>query len=94
MRDNGEFLLLKASIGKFADKEKYPDIYNRQRKLQQENIIAPYNEGRFIFVKHYFFNSPSGASAVLSGINSNGFVNWKTEDGNIMDDIIDREKRK
>lgn len=56
--------------------------YKLREQLVREGVIT---EGRF--TKDYEFTSPSTASAVILGRNSNGNVDWKTEDGTRLKDL-------
>jgi hypothetical protein len=50
-----------------------------RKRLETDGIIV---DGRF--VRNYEFSSPSSASAVVLGRNSNGNHDWKTDDGQLL----------
>lgn len=57
--------------------------YEKLRKaLEVDGTLVPSKDGKhLIFTRDHVFRSPSAASAVVLGRNSNGRVEWKTEDG-------------
>lgn len=56
--------------------------FNLRNRLIKDKIIQD-----DIFIKDYEFSSPSAASAVVLGHNSNGNVDWKTESGVKLKDV-------
>lgn len=58
--------------------------------LREEGVLVQYtaaDKNSFIFTKNYLFNTPSAASNIILGRSSNGWMEWKTEDGKTLDDI-------
>ena len=43
--------------------------------------------GAMVFSRDYLFASPSAASDVLTGRNSNGWVEWKAANGKTLDEL-------
>ena len=39
------------------------------------------------FKQDYIFNSPSMASSIVLGRNSNGWINWKNKEGKTLDEL-------
>ena len=61
--------------------------YNRQREelLSKQSIIK--SESRYILKITLEFNTPSGASDFVLGGSTNGWVEWKNEDGKTLDEL-------
>ena len=59
-----------------------PSLKNLRDKLINEDIIKDY-----VFIKDYIFTSPSLASSVVLGRNSNGRTEWKTSQGKTLKDV-------
>lgn len=59
--------------------------YDLRKRLEADGTIA---ESKF--VRNYEFSSPSSASAVVLGRNSNGNHDWKTDDGRLLGEICSR----
>ena len=63
--------------------EKYNrSYYNLRHKLEQDGVIA---EGKFSV--NYEFNSPSAASTVIKGYNTNGNKEWKNSAGIMLKEL-------
>ena len=56
--------------------------YKLRLQLENEGTI----KDRY-FQKDYEFNSPSAASTVILGRNSNGNLDWKTSDGKYLKEL-------
>ena len=52
--------------------------------------IRKKDENSYVFLKDYIFNSPSGASNIILGRNSNGWTEWKTSAGKKLEEIYKR----
>ena len=61
------------------------DIYDKRDQLLAKGVIAEQG-GRFIFQRDYLSPTPSGASCFLLLGSSNGWVDWKTEQGVTLHD--------
>lgn len=59
---------------------------SRQR-LVESGILVDHNDQQYIFTEDYTFNTPSGAAMVIVGRTSNGWVDWKNEDGRTLHEI-------
>lgn len=61
--------------------------YNKLRNalIANETIV----DG--VFVKDHHFDSYSASSSVIQGHNSNGWIEWRTEDGRTLDDMMKSE---
>lgn len=52
--------------------------------------MSPYLE----FSEDYVFNSPSGASNMIAGVATNGWLGWKDSSGKTLDENIRKRKIK
>ncbi len=79
--------------GSEAKKELSPsctDTYRTMRKkLIETKILIEENE-KLIFAEDAIFNSPSAASNMVLGRNSNGFTEWVNKDGKTFKDIQEK----
>ena len=67
-------------------------ISKTRKKLLSEGVLAP--EGnQLVFVRDYKFQTPSGASNMVLGRSSNGWIEWKQADGTTLDQVerVDRK---
>jgi hypothetical protein len=61
-------------------------IKSLRAKLKDEDILA--QDGQtYKFTSDYLFTSPSAAAGVILGRNSNGWVEWKYEDGRTLSQV-------
>lgn len=85
---NEGFVILKDSLVRRKPVNSLSELFkNKLNELLKSNIIKVYDEDRFIFLENYLMSSPSGASQLVSGRSSNGWVEWKTHDGKTLSDI-------
>ena len=62
-------------------------FFQTRAKLINDGILK--EEGGFlVFTENYTFGSPSSASSIIVGNNTNGWTAWKTEDGKTLDEVI------
>ena len=59
-----------------------------RRKLIETKILME-KEDKYIFVEDTIFNSPSAASNMILGRNSNGFTEWVNKEGLTFKEIQD-----
>jgi predicted GIY-YIG superfamily endonuclease len=63
------------------------DTYrNMRRKLLETKILIEEND-KLVFAEDAVFNSPSAASNMILGRNSNGFMEWVNKDGLTFKDV-------
>jgi hypothetical protein len=77
---DGEFTVLEGSLAR-PSWIGVEDGYRRLRdKLEQDGTLIPTADGKLtVFTRNQVFASPSAASAIVSGRNSNGRVEWKLQ---------------
>jgi len=56
-------------------------------RLLKNNYLEKLNDGLYIFVRDYVFNSPSAASDITLGNSSSGWKKWKTESGKTLEEV-------
>jgi len=84
--DDG-FVVFKDSQAKIKETPScHQYLINIREKLVQNEILAEVN-GVYIFTQDYIFNSPSTAGGVVLGRATNGWVQWKNEDGKTLDEL-------
>lgn len=85
MTDEG-FVVLKGSSGAEIVSEIYPSII-RGREKAVKSGSAEIESSQFVFKKDYLFRTPSGASDVVIGKSSNGWIEWRNKAGKTLDDV-------
>lgn len=58
----------------------------RREKMVAEGILTG-TPGGLVFAEDYRFKSPSGAAAVVSGGHTNGWIEWKNDQGKTLQDV-------
>ncbi len=61
-------------------------VLNRRKRLLEEGTLVEKN-GVLQFTRDYPFSSPSGASDLVLGRSSNGWTEWKFENGRTLDEV-------
>ncbi|MDU5201171.1 GIY-YIG nuclease family protein [Finegoldia magna] len=86
-RTNEGFVVLKGSMIEETDAMSIPhSIKELREKIKKNNEIT-----NSILTKDYLFNSPSYAAAFILGMQTNGRIDWKTEDGITLKDLEEKE---
>jgi hypothetical protein len=81
------YIVLKGSEAKKELSPSCTETYrNMRRKLLETNILMEEN-GQLIFAEDAVFNSPSAASNMVLGRNSNGFTEWINGKGKTFKEI-------
>lgn len=65
-------------------------FYAARLKLQEAGILQPSGDS-LVFTQDYVFKSPSSAAAIVVGNNMNGWVTWKNESGETLDQVMRQE---
>jgi hypothetical protein len=59
--------------------EKKIELHNKKiENLVKQGVLAE-EDGRYVFIKDYPFNTPSAASGFISQCASNGWMDWKNK---------------
>lgn len=81
------YIVLKGSEAKKTLSNSTTETYrNLRRKLIETNILQEIGE-KLIFAEDAIFNSPSSASNMVLGRNSNGYTEWVDKKGKTFKDI-------
>ncbi len=81
------YIILKGSEAKKRLSNSCTETYrNLRRKLLETKILIEYND-KLIFAEDAVFNSPSAASNMVLGRNSNGFTEWINDKGQSFRDV-------
>lgn len=81
------YIVLKGSEAKKDLSPSCTETYrNMRRKLLETNILVE-ESGQLIFAEDAVFNSPSAASNMVLGRNSNGFTEWVNKKGKTFKEI-------
>lgn len=81
------YIVLKGSEAKKDLSPSCTETYrNMRRKLLETNIMIE-EKGQLIFAEDAVFNSPSAASNMVLGRNSNGFTEWVNKKGKTFKEI-------
>ena len=83
---NEGMVVLKGSSAPMTTERKTKQrFFDKRDKLLDKGIIA-IEKDRFVFQRDYLFQTPSGASMFLLLATSNGWKDWKTEQGVTLHD--------
>jgi hypothetical protein len=84
------YIISKGSEAKKDLSASCTDTYRSMRKKLLETKILIDGDDRLIFAEDAIFNSPSAASNMVLGRNSNGFTEWVNKDGKTFKDIQEK----
>lgn len=84
------YIVLKGSEAKKSLAKSTTESYkNLRRKLLETKILVEDGE-KLAFAEDTVFSSPSAASSMVLGRNSNGYIDWVTKDGITFKDIQEK----
>lgn len=91
--ENNEFIVYKnseAALKNVPSLEKYvkSSFMLRQKLIEEKILVNDEKNRKLIFSNYYIFRSPSGASDVITGMATNGWISWKGENGKTLDENI------
>ncbi|WP_299754570.1 GIY-YIG nuclease family protein [uncultured Pontibacter sp.] len=75
------YIVLKGSEAKKSLSNSCTDTYRNMRRRLVETRILVEQIDKLVFAEDAIFNSPSAASNMILGRNSNGFTEWVNKDG-------------
>jgi len=82
------FVVLKDSRGRRAVVPSFAGTHwERARNSLPSSGIMKEDGDSVVFTKDHLFGSPTSAAVALMGRSSNGWVDWKTEDGRTLDAV-------
>lgn len=84
------FIVTKGSVAKKKLSPSCTETYRNMRKrLLETNVLIEY-EDKLIFAEDTVFNSPSAASNMILGRNSNGLTEWVNEQGETFKQVQEK----
>lgn len=84
------YIVLKGSEAKKELSNSTTDTYRKLRRKLIETEILVLSGEKFEFSEDAIFNSPSAASNMVLGRNSNGFTEWINEKGESFKEVMDK----
>ena len=75
------YIVMKGSEAKKALSPSCTETYRNMRRKLVETQIMIEKQDKLIFAEDAIFSSPSAASNMILGRNSNGFTEWITKQG-------------
>ena len=84
------YIVKKGSEAKKTLSASTTDTYRNLRRKMLETRILIEKDDRLIFAEDAIFNSPSAASNMVLGRNSNGFTEWVNNHGLTFKDVQDK----
>lgn len=89
METDQGYIVLKGSEAKKDLSKSCTETYKNMRRKLLETEIMVAKEDKLIFAEDAVFNSPSAASNMILGRNSNGFAEWVNENGLTFKEVQD-----
>lgn len=90
METDQGYIVLKGSEAKKELSNSTTDTYRKLRRKLIETEILKLNGEKLVFSEDAIFNSPSAASNMILGRNSNGFTEWVDKKGESFKDVMDK----
>lgn len=91
MRETDQgYIVTKGSEGKKTLSNSCTETYRNMRRKLIETKIMLDNGDKLIFVEDAVFNSPSAASNMILGRNSNGFTEWVNKSGQTFKEVQEK----
>lgn len=84
------YIVLKSSEAKKVLSNSCTETYRKLRRKLLETDILQENGNKLVFTEDTIFNSPSAASNMVLGRNSNGFMEWVTNEGKTFKEIQEK----
>ncbi|MFA6115616.1 MAG: GIY-YIG nuclease family protein [Sphingomonas sp.] len=79
VEEDGEFIVLEGSQALKDTGYVQQSYIGLKSNLVKQGVLAPADNGMYVFIKPYSFSSPSAAAAVVLDRNSNGLMEWKVK---------------
>ena len=84
MTDEG-FVILAGSIAPVDVTSSFPDAKKAYRQKLIDKGVIEVRGDQLVFLENVLMGTPSGTSTLVLGASSNGWVDWKTQDGKTLD---------
>jgi len=86
--DDDGFVILAGSIIRQQQNHSMPLAISKLReKLLSEGKLININDKSYKLTENQIFKTPSGAGKMVSGRSSNGWIEWKNEAGETLDEV-------
>jgi hypothetical protein len=85
--NSNEFKVFKGSKAVLEEKESGKKFSKLRKELIDLKILKKYDDNHYIFTEDYIFNTPSQVSCVIMGMSSNGWVVWKNNKNETLDEV-------
>lgn len=70
-----------------TDSFKLKPAFQTRQKLVEAGVLQPEGE-HLVFTQDYTFASPSMAASIVIGNNTNGWLAWKNDSGQTLDEVV------
>ena len=84
MTDEG-FVILAGSIAPVDVTSSFPDAKKAYRQKLIDKGVIEVRGDQLVFLENVLMGTPSGTSTLVLGASSNGWIEWKTQDGKTLD---------
>ena len=84
MTDEG-FVILAGSIAPVNVTSSFPDAKKAYRQKLIDKGVIEVRGDQLVFLENVLMGTPSGTSTLVLGASSNGWIEWKTQDGKTLD---------
>ena len=85
--DDGFVILAGSLIRKAQTPSAPPFVIKMKESLIINGKLIAINDKSYKLTKNQLFKTPSGASALVSGRSTNGWIEWKNESGQTLDSV-------
>lgn len=87
--DDDGFVILAGSLIRQAQTPSAPPFVTKlQESLLSNGKLIAINDKSYKLTENQLFKTPSGASALVSGRSTNGWIEWKNEAGQTLDSVF------
>lgn len=84
--ENKRFVVFKGSV---IEPHTVKSFHNPARRSEWVKLHVSTQKGQLVLKEDYPFNTPSAASEYVLGRPSNGWVDWKTDDGKTLAEVFE-----
>lgn len=88
--DDGNFMVLKDSEARIKETNSFVGgyAYAARREFLNNGTLVQSGNQSYVFTKDVIFNSPSASGATIAGTATNGWLAWKDNQGNTLDENV------
>ena len=86
--DDDGFVILAGSLIRQTQTSSAPPFVTKLKEsLLSSGKLVAVNDKSYKLTENHLFKTPSGASALVSGRSTNGWIEWKNESGETLDSV-------